>query len=73
MPEAEEIAAVVEVFKRTILEDVPNLSKDDLPPLLGALIGAHYACVDRYQPRPDGKKWRGLLREFSERLKKAKK
>lgn len=71
LPEAAEIASVVDVFKRVIKEEIPDLAKNDLPPVVGALTGAHYACVDRHQPRPDGKSWKDLLAEFSDRIKEA--
>lgn len=71
LPDAAEIAAVVEAFKRVVQQEIPGLSNDDLPPLVGGLTGAHYACVDRYQPRADGKMWIELLEEFSRRVKTA--
>ncbi len=71
LPEAAEIASVVDVLKRVVKEEIPDLPDDALAPVVGALTGAHYACVDRYQTRPDGNLWGNLLKEFSDGVKNA--
>lgn len=68
--DAVQITCVVDTIKRVVEEECPEVG-EKLPQLVGALTGAHFACVDEYQPRADGKKWRALLVDFSLNCKTA--